>query len=817
MAMNANHTANRILLFIFSLTLSLAAVGQTMQPQHAGEIKQAIKKLNVLGSVLYFAAHPDDENTRLIAWLAKEKQYRTGYLSLTRGDGGQNLIGTEQAEELGLIRTNELLAARRVDGGEQFFSRAVDFGFSKTWDETFRIWGRDDILADAVWVIRKFRPDVIITRFPPDERAGHGHHQASALLAIEAFKAAADPNRFPEQLTEVEIWQPKRLLWNTGGFFQGSTAGSTQFLVNIGDYNPYLGLSYGEIAADSRSNHKSQGFGSARQRGDVVERFELLQGDLPREHLFDGVETSWKRVAGGEHMAQLIDAIDRDFDMTHPERSVGSLLTLFDELTKLPDSYWKSRKIEEVSDLILACGGIWFESYAPAPKYALGERIPVTTAFIVRRPGLNVTVNGTALPFNEVQTIHDTYATDRTTQPYWLRQVHGLGRFNVTDRQEIGRPGNADLPKRLITLQINGRTLTFERPIVYKYTHPVRGEVYQPLVVAPRITANLGQKALVFNGDQPKSLEVTFTAHAAGRTTATASLRLPSGWRAEPQQVALDFGDRDDEQQAIFTIYPAQTAALSDSVAVVIHENGRAGAASAFREIAYDHIPHIAWFPPASARLSKIETGVSAQRIGYLPGAGDLIPQALREIGLQVDMLSEQDVLSGNLSQYDAIVTGVRLYNVNERIRQLQPRLLAYVENGGTLVVQYNVNGGLKTNNLGPYPLTLTRNRVTDEAAPVTIVDPESRIMTYPNRITAADFEGWIQERGLYFVGEADSRYERPLRMADPGESALDGSLLVARYGKGNFVYTSLAFFRQLPVGVPGAYRLFVNLLAKPN
>jgi len=421
------------------------------------------------------------------------------------------------------------------------------------------------------------------------------------------------------------------------------------------------------------------------------------------------------------------------------------------------------------------------------------------------------------LPFNEVQTIHDTYATDRTTQPYWLRQVHGLGRFNVTDRQEIGRPGNADLPKRLITLQINGRTLTFERPIVYKYTHPVRGEVYQPLVVAPRITANLGQKALVFNGDQPKSLEVTFTAHAAGRTMATASLRLPSGWRAEPQQVALDFGDRDDEQQAIFTIYPAQTAALSDSVAVVIHENGRAGAASAFREIAYDHIPHIAWFPPASARLSKIETGVSAQRIGYLPGAGDLIPQALREIGLQVDMLSEQDVLSGNLSQYDAIVTGVRLYNVNERIRQLQPRLLAYVENGGTLVVQYNVNGGLKTNNLGPYPLTLTRNRVTDEAAPVTIVDPESRIMTYPNRITAADFEGWIQERGLYFVGEADSRYERPLRMADPGESALDGSLLVARYGKGNFVYTSLAFFRQLPVGVPGAYRLFVNLLAKPN
>jgi len=803
--------------FLFLLFIASATVGQTLQPQHAGEIKQAIKKLNTLGSVLYFAAHPDDENTRLIAWLAKEKQYRTGYLSLTRGDGGQNLIGTEQAEELGLIRTNELLAARRVDGGEQFFSRAIDFGFSKTWDETFRIWGRENILADAVWVIRKFRPDVIITRFPPDERAGHGHHQASALLAIEAFKAAADPNRFPEQLDEVSVWQAKRLLWNTSSFFQGSPPSSAHFLLNIGDYNPFLGLSYGEIAAESRSNHKSQGFGAARQRGNSVERFEVLQGDAPEQTLFDGVETSWKRVGGSERIPQLIAAIDDRFDMAHPESIINDLLALLEEVEKLTDDHWKAQKSAEIKDLILACGGIWFESYAPTAKFAVGEQIPINTAFIVRRPGVEVVVGDTPLTFNEGYERSSTFTAETITQPYWLSAPHGLGSFTVDSREDMGRPGNHDVPKIAVALRINGRTLTFERPIVYKYTHPVRGEVYEPLVIAPRITANLGQKALVFNGNEPKQLEVVFTGHTQERVSASGVLRLPPGWRAEPQQVALEFSAKAEEIVSTFTLFPAERTSLSDSLSIVLRYADSEEDAKGIRSIAYEHIPQITWFPPASARLSKVETGVSATRIGYLPGAGDLIPQALREIGLRVDVLSEQDVLSANLAQYDAIVTGVRLYNVNERMRHIQPRLMAYVKNGGTLLVQYNVSGGLRIADIGPYPFTLSRSRVTDETAPVIIRNPDSRVMNHPNKITAADFEGWIQERGLYFAGDADTPYERPLRMADPGEAANDGSLLVARYGKGNFVYTSLAFFRQLPAGVPGAYRLFVNLLAKPN
>lgn len=811
--MNTKRVVSLSSLFLF---ITFAAFAQTLKPQHPGKIKQAIKKLNTLGSALYFAAHPDDENTRLIAWLAKEKHFRTGYLSLTRGDGGQNLIGTEQAEELGLIRTNELLAAREVDGGEQFFSSAIDFGFSKTPAETFHIWGRDNILADAVWVIRKFRPDVIITRFPPDQRAGHGHHQASALLAIEAFEAAADPSRFPEQLTMVAPWQPKRLLWNTSSFFQGSPPSSSHLLINIGDYNPFIGESYGEIAAESRSKHKSQGFGAARQRGNTIERFEVLAGDAPENTLFEGVETSWARVKGAESIARLIAEIDEKFDMERPEKSIDGLIELLDLVAEVEDDYWRAVKTTEIKNLILACGGIWFESYAPVSLLAAGEQATLNTAYIVRRPDVTVAVDGHRLPFNELYEQSSVFTAATATQPYWLRQSHGLGRFTVANQTDVGRPGNRDAPTTSTTLSINGKELVFNRPVVHKYTHPVRGEVYEPLAVAPRITANIGQKALVFNGMAPKAIEVRFTAHTPGSVSAIARLQLPSGWRAEPSEIPLQFSTKAAETVSRITLYPAESPSLTDSLGIVLHYPDSNEMARAIQTISYEHIPKIVWFPTAKARLSKVETGVSAKHIGYLPGAGDLIPEALREIGLQVTILSEQDILSGELSKYDAIIAGIRLYNVNHRMRHIQPRLLQYVKNGGTLLVQYNVSNGLHTTDIGPYPFELSRFRVTDETAPIQMRLADSRVLNYPNTITPADFDGWVQERGLYFIGEAADQYDRPLRMADPGEPANDGSLLVARYGEGNFVYTSLAFFRQLPAGVPGAYRLFVNLLAKP-
>lgn len=803
---------------------------------HAGRLKQRLEKLNVLGSVLYFAAHPDDENTRLISWLANERDYRTGYLSLTRGDGGQNLIGTEQGEELGLLRTQELLAARRIDGGEQYFSTANDFGFSKTYDETFEIWNKEKILADAVWVIRKFRPDIIITRFPPDPRAGHGHHQASAIVAQEAFIAAADPTKFPEQLKYVAPWQAKRLLWNTFNFMSGgNTIDSAQFNVAIDQYNSLLGQSYGEIAANSRTMHKSQGFGSTPRHGQMREYFELLAGEALDNDLFDGINTTWSRIQGASFLQQEVDKINHDFDIKHPEKTVPQLVTLLTKVEHLEASYWTEQKAKEIKELILDCSGIWIQSATSIPKYAIGDTVDIETNIVVQQPGINAKllalhVNNSvesdlpaetlSLDKNKIVNISTRFYASSLTQPYWLNSSHGIGSFNVTDQKEIGNPESLNLPHTIIDLQIEGKSISFRRNIEYHYTDPVRGEVTQPVSIAPMISINIPQKALVFNGREPKAIEVLMRANKANVNGKMKAV-LPSGWKAEPALIAVNLVEEDDESVHRIVLYPPADAKLEDTLSFafddVMEQIEKKAVMRSLRTIAYDHIPKITWFPEAKIRLSKVETGVSAKRIGYLPGAGDLVPQSLRAIGLIVDILNDEEVLNKDLSVYDAIVTGVRIYNVNERMRYLQPKLFQYVNEGGTLVQQYNVSNGLKLSKLGPYPFQIGRDRVTEETAPVKIQNPESEILNYPNKITDADFDGWVQERGLYFASDIASDYDAPLIMNDKGEQANSGSLLVAQYGKGKFVYTSLAFFRQLPAGVPGAYRLFVNLLANKN
>ncbi len=796
---------------------------------NSADIRLGIDKLGTLGSVLYFAAHPDDENTRLIAWLAKEKQYRTAYLSLTRGDGGQNLIGTEQAAELGLIRTQELLAARRIDGGEQYFSRLNDFGFSKTAEETLRIWDRDQALADAVWVIRQFKPDVIITRFPPDERGGHGHHQASGQLAIEAFSAAADPTRFPEQLRHTTVWQAKRLLWNTSPWARSTADADQLFTLSIGDFNPLVGRSYGEVAAESRSEHKSQGFGAARQRGETSETFEALAGDLPSRTLMDGVDASWSRVAGGASIQVLVERLRADFDFLQPERSVPGLIQLLDAVEAVEDSYWREQKAKEIKGLILACGGIWFESYAGRPQFAAGEELAVSTSFIVRRPGVEVVLqhigspdgtsefsNARTLPFNQVVDEQITLRPTRTTQPYWLARSGTLGAYAVDDLLDISHAENRHTPQTSITLAIHGKPISFDRSVWHKYTDPVRGEVYEPLAIVPPVTATLSTRSVVFNGDEPKTVALSLVNHTSQAVQTRARVELPAGWEADATEFDLVFERSGSEIVRQVTVRPG-VAQPGDALRIVFDTDHGEEPAQGIRQITYEHISPITWFPQAQATLHRIETGISARRIGYIAGAGDLVAQSLREIGLSVDILAESDIQPSVLRQYDAIVTGVRLYNVNPNMRRFQPMLMDYVAQGGTLVVQYNVNGGLVVDELGPYPLTLSRGRVTEEDAPVRLVQPDSRVLNYPNAITQADFEGWVQERGLYFVADADKRYERPLSMNDTNESPLSGSLLVAKHGQGNFVYTSLSFFRQLPAGVPGAYRLFVNLLAKPN
>lgn len=790
--------------YLFILLFFPFVLNAQMQQLNAAEIASSIAKLNVKASVLYIAAHPDDENTRLLAYLAKEANVRAGYLSLTRGDGGQNLIGNEQAELLGLIRTQELLAARNVDGAEQFFTRANDFGFSKTPEESFKIWGKEQILADVVWVIRKFKPDVIITRFPEDSRAGHGHHSGSAILAREAFIAAADAKRFPEQLKYVQPWQAKRILWNTFNFGSTNTTAPDQLKIDVGLFNPLLGKSYGEIAAISRTNHKSQGFGSAFQRGEAYEYFSHVAGEKATTSLLDGVKTEWEN----PKIKSLLAKIKNEYQVNDPSKSISALV----ELRRLVKNQNFNHKL--LDDLILACAGIWVEANTSSNTYAKGDEIVVRLQAISRIADVTIITNDKQIKLktNDLQSFNQNIDTKdlKITQPYWLTQNHPIGQFKIENPLDVGYPENPNPLSVKFKLLINGETFDLSTPVVFKSTDPIKGERYQPLVIAPKVTVTLSEKAYIFNSDVPKPISVSlksFTDNAKG----TLTLQLPSGWKSTPEKIDFNLVKKGDEQTAVFAITPGKQA--SGNVIATVNIDGETES-KGLKIISYDHIPNITIFPEATARLEKIDLKILGSKIAYIDGAGDLVPDALREMGYNVTHLTPAQVLTSDLSIYNAVVVGVRFYNINTEARLVQPKLLKYVENGGTLLIQYNVNNGLKLTDIGPYPFKLVNKRVTEEDAKVTFIDPKNPALNYPNKITDKDFEGWVQERGLYFATDIDPKYQTILNMNDTGEQANDGSLIIANYGKGKFVYTSLVFFRELPAGVPGAYRLFANLLA---
>lgn len=816
---------NRIKLIAALLLAAPFAFAQTAPPTDIATIQQNFKKLDVLGSVLYVAAHPDDENTRLLAYLAQEKHYRTGYLSMTRGDGGQNLLGNEQSELLGLIRTQELLAARKVDGAEQFFTRANDFGFSKGPEETLKIWDKEKVLSDVVWVIRKFRPDVIICRFPTTGEGGHGHHTSSAILAQEAFAAAADPKRFPEQLQYVQPWQAKRLLWNTFNFGTTNTTSPDQFKIDVGVYNPTLGKGYGELAAESRSNHKTQGFGSARQRGESFEYFKTILGDAPQNDLFDGVNTTWKRVKGGEDIDAGINIIRKSFDADKPEESVPALVKLLGKVERISDPYWRTQKTRELDNLIAACAGLWFESYVAEASYALGDSIHIRSQVLDRysnKVKLNsISINQTeknfnslVIPANQLQTFNTSALANKITQPYWLETAHSIGAYNIPGQPFVGNPENPDLPTADFEFIIEGKPIHFERRLAYKYVTPVNGEIYQPIEIAPPVTVNIASQDYIFNNSSPQSIYVKLKSYT--KSSGSISLKPIAGWKISPDKFDFSGKEKGDEWTVTFSVSPTDRHAGTVVLEAVATVNGKPFSLG-IQHIKYDHIPNITLFPPAQAKLIDLNLKIAGKKIGYIEGAGDLVPEALRQVGYDVHELTEKEIMNGDLSGYDAIITGVRAYNVNERLAVEQPKLLEYVKNGGNLVVQYNNNNGLVTKQIGPYPFKPVNQRVTDENAKITILDKQNPIVSYPNTITQDDFNGWIQERGLYFVGDIDPNYKQVLQMNDPGEAPNSGALITGNYGEGRFVYTSLAFFRQLPAGVPGAYKLFINLLSKPK
>jgi LmbE family N-acetylglucosaminyl deacetylase len=816
----------------FSCTANSADAPPLLAPEqmNAGEIQLALQKLNVLGRVLYIAAHPDDENTNLIAFWANGSLYDSAYLSITRGDGGQNLIGPELRERLGVIRTEELLAARRIDHGKQFFSRAIDFGFSKTPEETMRIWDHDKILSDVVWVVRKFRPDVVVTRFSPEDQLTHGHHTASAILAMEAFSTASDRNRFPEQLTFVKPWRPTRLVWNTSPFFFSNRnlpfdpTGLT--VLEAGGYNPLLGKAYTEIAAASLSMHKSQGVGSPPRRGARKEYFKLLEGQPMTNSLFEGIDTSWSRVANSESIITEIRQIISHFHPADPAASVPELLKLRQAMSGTKDDSWVPEKKAELDQIIAACLGLRAEASTNNGAVTPGQTLKVKLEAInrceipvtlqeVRFPNSGDSMKiDAALPSNELVTKDLSCRIPEDTpysQPYWLRKAGTLGTFAVDDQKPIGLPENPPEVPLEIVLQVNGQELRYVVDAKYRTVDPVAGELRRRLVIAPPVFANVANSVLLFPTNQPKPVQVHVTA-ATGAVKGDLKLAAPQGWEVYPASVPIDLKGAEAEAAATFTVKPpAQDSEAA--LRAIISIDGRDYSFERVR-ISYPHIGVYTLMPPAEARLVRADIRKKGDRIGYIPGAGDDIPESLQQIGYSVKILSEPDITAKNLAQFSAVVLGIRAYNTREGISNWFPELFAYVKAGGVAIAQYNTLADLKTEQFGPYPLEISRDRVTDENAEVRILAPNHPLMTTPNKITSKDFEGWFQERGLYFPKKWDPAWTPILSSNDPKEKPLDGGLLVANLGKGFFVYTSYSWFRQLPAGVPGAYRLFANMLS---
>lgn len=813
-----------------SVALLLGGIGLLAQAPEtigSGEIYLRLKKLNVLGSVLYIAAHPDDENSRLIAYMAKDRLYRTGYLSMTRGDGGQNLIGDEQGVELGLIRTQEMLAARRVDGAEQFFTRAYDFGFSKSTEEALRIWDKEKILSDVVWVIRTFQPDVIITRFPEDSRAGHGHHSASAVLAHEAFIAAADPNRFPEQFKYgVGPWQAKRILWNTFNFGGNyNTTSEDQLKIDVGGYNAVLGKSYGELAAESRTNHKSQGAALTPARGQFYEYFSPVAGEPAKKDPMDGVTTSWDRVDGsaGAKIQGMIDQLIKNFSLLHPESSVPGLVEVYKAIGQLKDGYWKTQKRMEVSQLIAACSGLWLEASAHtgyvaqgsalAVNFVLNDRLPAPIKLDgIRLDGYDTSLSQTLGADQNFSFSANIPVTDQKpiTQPYWLIAEMSPGSFNVDDQRLIGDAESKPAFEAQFRLTIEGQAFTFIRSVHYKHTHAVRGELYEPVTVLPPFTARIDPGMTVFTDGEKKDFSIQLDNHIAADARPPVVSMTPLGNISI--QPAKDVPATGSDPR--YTAVPVNKQTGTYTSDLLFTQAGKTDSARELITISYEHIPRIDFFRPARETFVVADIKTAGKRIGYIEGTGDKVPDALSQMGYQVVILTEKDIVMGGLKSFDAIITGVRAYDLHDWLVRKYEILMDYIKNGGNLIVQYNRGSYGGTPKIGPYPFTIANTRVTDEDAQVNFLDPSSPVLNFPNKITEKDFEGWIQERGIYFAGNFDPAYQAIFSMKDPGEEEHKGSLIVASYGQGKFSYTGLVFFRELPAGVPGAYRLLANMIA---
>jgi hypothetical protein len=709
----------------------------------------------------------------------------------------------------------------------------------------------------VVWVIRTYQPDTIVLRFSGTPRDGHGQHQASAILGKEAFSAAADAARFPEQLKYTKPWQAKRLLWNAATFTpeQEKEAEATKARIEFdtGIYDPVLGKSYGEIAGISRSQHRSQAMGSGERKGSSRNFLMTIAGDVAKKDLFDGIDITWTRVPGGAAIGQILSGAAAAFAPEHPEKTIPALLQARPLVAALAaqNNLWASRKLVELDEAVALCSGLFVEAEADRFGAVPAGKLKVTLSAINRSnfeqkdvtvklagPGADQTVKVEGgLEYNKQisKAVDLTIPADAAySQPFWLAAPHSLNHYEFNDQMLVGRADTVPVMTATFEITAGGQRITLVRPVHYRYVDRLRGELVRPLTIVPAVSVNLSQQALVFTSAQPRKLGVILHANmpkAQGELHVVAD----AGWKVQPAVLPFALKSDGEELQETFTITPSNFGPETGAPAHfrVFAIVGGAKIEAGVQVIAYEHIPPQTILKPSNGLLREAPLTVLSKNVGYIAGAGDEVPESLKQLGCDVTLLTEGDLGTGDLSRFDAIITGVRAFNVRPDLKANRQRLLDYVNAGGTLIVQYNTpegggggGGGGRGGGrggppppapeagVGPYPMKVGRERVTVEESPIEFMSMQAPLLRAPNVITAKDFEGWVQERGLYFATEWDQRYQPIISTHDPGEKALAGGMLYAKYGKGVYIFSAYAWFRQLPAGVPGAYRIFANMLS---
>lgn len=805
---------------ILLVSIGFNCFSQAPKKLNSNEIYNQIEKLNFLGKVLYIAAHPDDENTRLISYFSNHYHAETAYLSLTRGDGGQNLIGNELREKLGAIRTQELLAARRIDGGKQFFTRANDFGYSKEPNETFTIWNKKQVLEDVIQTIETFQPDIIINRFNHrTPGTTHGHHTASAILSLEAYDALKT--------------KPKRVFFNTSWWFYGSQENfdkadkSNLVAIDANVYFASKGLSNYEIAALSRSQHKCQGFGTTGSRGSETEYLELLKGDLPTSgNIFEGIDTSWNRIEGGKEIGIILNKIQENFNFNNPSIHIPELIKAYRLISNLKDNHWKTLKQNQVSAIIEACSGLYLEAVSNQESVTKSENFSINIEATNRSNSksklISVNVfNSKEVLKNEVLNFNTNFSftIDKNTVPntfdysnlFWLKEKPTVGMYSVSNKSIRILPQEELQYPIIFKLEIEGEKIEFIKNLVYKKNLPENGETYIPFTILPEVTTEALNKVTIFNSSKPKEFKVKIKAHK-DNVSGFVKLQANENWTISPKQIPFTIDTKNEEQTVVFNITPSENE-ITSTLNIITNSNGNEFTKELV-QIDYAHIPKQTILENSQAKIVRLNIQTKGKNIGYLMGAGDEVAKNLENLDFNITTLTSNDLTFENLQKFDAVILGIRAFNVVEELKYKNKILFDYVQNGGNLIVQYNTTNNLVTNEIAPYNLKISRDRVTNENAPVTFLNKNHKVLNEPNRISAEDFKNWIQEQGLYYPSEWSNEFIPILASHDDGESTKKGALLIAKYGKGNYIYTGLSFFRELPEGVSGAYRLLANIIA---